>query len=113
MPPPSRYYVAERVPRVLAQLRLVEAQRRKLGEKQVAIDALVLRQRRLGEGVQLRLPAVREGEAGSPAYGTQVGPFAVDGVHAHGGRSHRKQVEELVQEDVYASAELRHSSPRL
>ncbi len=95
----------ERVPGLLAQLRLAEPERVELHQDQVAVDPFLGAQVGVGEAAQLRRPAIGEGQALEPAGLGQVRPFGVVGVHPGGGGVDGVESEELGQECVDGRAE--------
>ena len=90
----------ERIPGLLAELRLAEPDPVELHEQQVAIDPLVGRQVGVGEPAQHGLPAPDEGEPRASPGLAQVGPLGIVGVHPDRRRVERVESEELVEERV-------------
>ena len=99
--------VAQRVPRVLAELRLLELGRVDLLLRDASIDALVGGQFRLRQRLQPRTVVAEHGQAGAATGLGRVGPAVVVGVEADPSGPHGGGLEQVVQQPIEGVVERR------
>ena len=102
----------ERVPRLLAQVLLVEPELGQLAQHQVTVDPVAGIERRVVEARELRLPAVDEREARLAAGLGEVRPAIVEAVVADARRDVGLEHEQLVEEAADEVVERGHGHLR-
>jgi RimJ/RimL family protein N-acetyltransferase len=106
--PAEQVHPVQRIPRLLAQVKIGEAHRFELLDQQVAVDGIVGRQAL--EPAELGQPPIGERDPRLPTGSRHVRPAIVVGVLTDAGRGGREEPEELGQERVGTRAEVGHGN---